>query len=45
MDAINTIVIVSDEHNRNVLGAYGDPWVQTPHLDRLAKQGSLFANA
>ncbi|MEQ9490260.1 MAG: sulfatase-like hydrolase/transferase [Alphaproteobacteria bacterium] len=41
----NTIVILSDEHNRDILGCYGDPIVRTPNLDRLASEGVLFRNA
>lgn len=45
MQPANTIVIMSDEHNRNVLGCYGNPWVKTPNLDRIAREGVLFRNA
>lgn len=41
----NTIIILSDEHNRDVLGCYGDAIAKTPNLDRLAQQGVLFQNA
>lgn len=41
----NIIVIMADEHARQVLGAYGNPHVKTPNLDRLAAQGALFENA
>lgn len=44
-DAMNTIVILSDEHNRDVLGCYGDPFAITPNLDRLATEGVRFRNA
>jgi len=36
---------MSDEHSRHVLGAYGDPIVKTPNLDRLGAEGTLFENA
>jgi choline-sulfatase len=45
MQPTNTIFILSDEHNRNVLGCYGDEIVKTPHLDRLAARGVRFENA
>lgn len=45
MEPTNLLFILSDQHNRNVLGCYGDPMVQTPHLDRLAAQGTRFTNA
>ncbi|HEV7719289.1 MAG TPA: sulfatase-like hydrolase/transferase [Arsenicitalea sp.] len=41
----NILVIMADEHARQVLGAYGNPIVQTPNLDRLAGEGTLFENA
>ncbi|GAB5439147.1 sulfatase-like hydrolase/transferase [Falsiruegeria mediterranea] len=42
---MNTVVILSDEHNRDVLGCYGDPVALTPHLDQLAAQGTVFRTA
>jgi choline-sulfatase len=42
---LNLLVIVSDEHDPAVSGCYGHPRVQTPHLDRLAAQGTLFERA
>ena len=41
----NLLVIMSDEHSRKILGCYGNPIVQTPHLDALAKRGTLFTQA
>lgn len=41
----NVLFIMSDEHSRHVLGAYGNGIVKTPHLDRLAGEGTLFENA
>ena len=40
----NVLFIMSDEHSRHVLGAYGNGIVKTPHLDRLAGEGTLFEN-
>ncbi len=37
--------IVSDEYRCDGIGAYGNPWIQTPNLDRLAARGVLFRNA
>lgn len=42
---MNLVILMSDEHNRNVLGCYGHPFVQTPNLDRLAAQGTMFSDA
>ena len=41
----NTVIILSDEHNRDVCGCYGDPYVRTPNLDRLAERGVRYRNA
>jgi choline-sulfatase len=41
----NVLFIMSDEHSRRVLGCYGNNIIRTPHLDRLAEQGTLFENA
>ena len=40
----NLLYIHSDQHNPAVTGCYGDPLVQTPHLDGLAAQGVVFDN-
>jgi choline-sulfatase len=45
MKPTNQIVILSDEHNKRVLGCYGHPMIKTPNLDRLAAQGTRFTNA
>ena len=41
----NLILFQSDNHNRDLLGAYGHSIVQTPHLDRIAARGVRFDNA
>lgn len=38
----NIIVIISDEHRRDAMGCMGHDIVKTPHLDQLAKDGTLF---
>lgn len=45
MRPANLLFIISDQHNRDISGCYGDPLVQTPHLDRLAARGTRFTNA
>ncbi len=45
MKPTNTIFILSDEHNKRVLGCYGHPMIQTPNLDKLAARGTRFTNA
>ncbi len=41
----NVLIIMSDEHTRSVMGAYGNSIVKTPALDRLANEGIRFENA
>ncbi len=41
----NTLFILSDEHNRNIAGCYGHPFVRTPAIDALAARGTRFAHA
>jgi len=45
MSGNNVIVLMSDEHTRSVMGAYGNPLVHTPTLDKLAASGVRFDNA
>lgn len=40
----NLLYIHTDQHNPFVTGCYGDTLVQTPHLDRLAREGVVFEN-
>ena len=40
----NVLLIVSED-NGSELGCYGDPYVKTPQIDRLADEGCRFANA
>ncbi len=41
----NVLYISSDEHQRNAVGCYGHPFVQTPTMDALAAAGTRFTNA
>jgi choline-sulfatase len=41
----NVLFIMSDEHSRHVLGAYGNGIVHTPNLNALATNGTLFESA
>ena len=41
----NQLVLMSDQHTRNVVGCYGNKLVKTPNLDKLAERGTLFTNA
>ncbi len=40
----NIIYILSDQHNPEIMGANGDPWVRTPNMDRLAAEGVSLDN-
>ena len=40
----NVVLIISDQHNKHVLGCAGDPYVDTPNLDRLAADGVRLTN-
>lgn len=41
----NVLIICSDQHRRDALGCYGHSHVQTPHLDRMSKEGTRFSQA
>lgn len=45
MKPTNLLVIMSDEHNPKVMGASGHPIVKTPHLDALAREGTMLTSA
>ena len=40
----NIIYIMSDDHAAHAIGAYGSRVNQTPHLDRLAREGALLTS-
>ncbi len=41
----NIVLIISDDHGTDDLGAYGNTAIHTPALDRLATEGVLFHQA
>jgi arylsulfatase A-like enzyme len=43
----NIVFIFTDDHTRQALSAYGHPFklIETPNIDRLARQGVLFERA
>ncbi len=41
----NILFIMSDDHAYQAISAYNDRLIQTPNIDRLAKEGILFSNA
>lgn len=42
MNRPNIILIMTDQQRADTIGALGAPWMQTPHLDRLATEGAAF---
>jgi choline-sulfatase len=45
MKSLNLLVIMADEHNRDMMGCAGHDLVKTPHLDALAARGTRFTSA
>lgn len=41
----NFLFILTDDHRWDHLGVMGHPFLETPHMDRLAGEGILFENA
>lgn len=41
----NIIFIMSDDHAYQAISSYGSKLIQTPNIDRLAKEGMLFENS
>jgi arylsulfatase A-like enzyme len=44
-DTNNVVLIIIDSLRKDHLGAYGNPWIQTPNLDALAKESLRFTRA
>ena len=42
---VNLVFILTDNQPASILGAYGNPEVRTPHIDRLAREGMIFTRA
>ena len=40
----NVLIVIADDQGFGDLGVHGNPVVQTPHLDRLAKEGVRLTN-
>src|SRR5947207_10504413 len=40
----NILFIMTDDHAAHAIGAYGSRVNETPHLDRLAREGALLTN-
>lgn len=41
----NIVFILADDHRFDALGFMGHPFLETPHLDSLAREGAHFKNA
>ena len=41
----NIVFIMSDDHAYQAISAYDDRLIQTPNIDRIAREGMLFTNA
>lgn len=41
----NIVFILTDDHRYDAIGFMGHPFLETPHLDRLAREGAHAANA
>lgn len=41
----NVLFIIADDASQKLGKTYGCDWIQTPHIDRLAREGLAFDNA
>lgn len=41
----NVLLIFTDQQNIDMMSAMGNPLLQTPNMDRLARRGAMFKNA
>jgi len=41
----NILWIQTDEQRTSSLGCYGSEWARTPHIDKIAKNGTVFTQA
>ncbi len=41
----NVLFILTDDQQAHAVGASGNPHIETPHIDRLARRGTVFTNA
>ena len=42
---LNVVFILSDDHRYDVMSFLGHPWVETPPMDAMAREGVYFQNA
>ncbi|MEE8170047.1 MAG: sulfatase-like hydrolase/transferase [Phycisphaerae bacterium] len=41
----NILIVLTDDHRADALGCADHPFIKTPHLDRLAREGAIFERA
>ena len=41
----NILYIMTDDHSYQTISAFGGTLIQTPHIDRIAREGILFTNS
>lgn len=41
----NIVIIISDDHAYQTIGAYGSKYAKTPSIDRIANEGAIFNKA
>ena len=44
-ERLNVVLIMTDNHGAWTLGCYGNREIRTPHIDQLAREGTLFTQA
>ena len=44
-EPLNVVFILTDDHRDDAMGFMGHPFLETPHMDALAKEGVHFRNA
>lgn len=42
---INVLFLFADDQRADALGISGNPYIRTPHIDQLGREGSRFSNA
>ncbi len=45
IEARNIIVVLTDDQRHDAMGFLGHPFLETPNMDRLARDGAHFPNA
>ena len=44
-DRPNIVFVITDDQRWDAMGCAGHPFLKTPNMDRLAREGAMFANA